>query len=112
MGANQSGSALRVLAFGDSLTAGFPSLEPYAQAMAESLSDMGIPVEVTVCGLCGMTVHQMLAGMNESSLIDSIGRTGIGLMELVRVKRGFWTKADIVLVMAGTSDLTSPSTAG
>mmetsp|Transcript_46640 Transcript_46640/g.131815 ORF Transcript_46640/g.131815 Transcript_46640/m.131815 type:complete len:422 (+) Transcript_46640:92-1357(+) len=109
--AGLSSSALRIVAVGDSLTAGFPSLEPYGQALAEALAEMGAAVDVTVCGLCGIAAQQMLAGAREPGIVDSLGRTGPGLAELVRARRGAWCKADLVLLMVGTSDLTSPTPA-
>jgi len=95
----------RIVAYGDSLTAGSPSMEPYAKAMAQALWDAGIQVEVTVCGLNAMRAEQMLALAEEPDVHDMMSRWGHGLAHLIRPKRGAWKAADLVLIMAGTNDL-------
>lgn len=96
-------SALRVVAYGDSLTAGFPSFEPYAQSMAETLVEGGLAVEVVSCGLCGLSAGEMLDATHERVARDHIGRRGEGIVELCRPRSG--RRADLAIIMAGTNDL-------
>lgn len=101
----------RIVAYGDSLTAGFPSCVTYAEALSQALADAGHPVEIHVCGMCGSTAEQMASGINEPLLADRIGRSGVGLAQMVRERHrgGSWRAADLALIMAGTNDLASPT---
>lgn len=101
----------RIVAYGDSLTAGFPSCVSFAEALSEALAEAGHPVEIHACGMCGMTAEQMASGVNEPVLADRIGRFGVGLAELVRERHrgGTWRAADLALIMTGTNDLAGPT---
>jgi len=83
----------------------------YAQALSQSLAEAGQPVEIHVCGMCGLTAEQMASGLSEPSLLDRVGRPGVGLADLVRERRRghSWRSADLALIMAGTNDLASPT---
>lgn len=104
--ASSERSVLRIVAYGDSLTAGFPSFEPYAQRFVDELASQGIYVDVTVCGLCGLTAGDMLRCAGEfQPVYDPLSRAGVGLLEAARRKEGAWREADLVLIMTGTNDL-------
>lgn len=94
--------------YGDSLTAGFvcgltPSqYEPYARALKDALGSLGTTVEITGCGLCGLTAAEMAKGLDSSSqLRDVTGRSGPGLRRMLTEQGPF----DLVLIMAGTNDI-------
>ena len=85
--------------YGDSLTAGAPSMISYAEEFCRSLRARGCHVEGTLCGLCAATARQMLEIKEETVVLDSLqSRWGSGISCLA-------TKADLVLIMAGTNDL-------
>jgi lysophospholipase L1-like esterase len=92
--------------YGDSMTAGFPSYEPYAKSLASTLAAAGVSVEVVGCGLCGLTAVEMARGLDAQQLRDNFGRVGPGLGRLLAEQGPF----DLVLVMAGTNDLGVPQT--
>ena len=93
---------LRILFYGDSLTAGAPSMISYAEEFCRSLTARGgCHVEGTLCGLCAATARQMLEIAEEAVVLDSLqSRWGSGISCLARKR-----KADLVLIMAGTNDL-------
>jgi len=99
-------STQRILAFGDSLTAGHYArgwrFAPYGAALAESLLP-DVQAEVWVCGLSGMTAREMAAKRNARQLEDVCRRHGKGLKRILRDNGPF----DLALIMAGTNDLAS-----
>jgi len=99
----QTGStpSARILVYGDSLTAGLPSFEPYAKTLASSLSAQGISVEVVGCGLCSTSAVEMARSLDAAHLKDCTGRTGPGLRRLLTEQGPF----DLVMIMAGTNDV-------
>lgn len=94
----------RICVYGDSLTAGFPSFEPYADSLVSALADEGVYVEVVGCGLCGMTAVEMAQGLDSSHLQDMFGRTGPGLRRFLAENGSF----DLVIIMGGTNDIGMP----
>jgi len=96
--------SVRICVYGDSLTAGFPCFEPYADSLVSALADDGIYAEVVGCGFCGMTAVEMAQGVSSSQLQDIFGRTGPGLRHLLAENGSF----DLVLIMGGTNDLGVP----
>eukprot|EP00440_Ansanella_granifera_P074654 gb/GFBE01081016.1/.p1 GENE.gb/GFBE01081016.1/~~gb/GFBE01081016.1/.p1 ORF type:complete len:518 (+),score=65.35 gb/GFBE01081016.1/:1-1554(+) len=101
----------RILAFGDSLTAGFcrdgDHFSPYGKALAESIPS-DVSAEVWVCGLSGAEALDMVERLDSRRIGDVADRTGAGLRRIVR-ERG---KFDLVLIMAGTNDLEPGAKAG
>merc|ERR1719336_845399 len=103
-----SGAApFRIVAYGDSLTAGAPSMHSYVVGLAEALTAAGCPTEVVVCGLCAATTTNMWVGVEAplGSVRDIQSRAGAGLATLVAPPQ----VPDLVLLMAGTNDLADPS---
>ncbi|CAK8986954.1 unnamed protein product [Durusdinium trenchii] len=93
------GPGLQVLIYGDSLTAGAPSMKPFGEEFSKSLAEFGCRVEVIACGLCAATAHEMIQVFEEPFVLDSLQcRWGSGLGHLAK-------EADVVLIMAGTNDL-------
>jgi len=105
----QSGgsSPLRILCYGDSLTAGFCSygeqFEPYGRTLADAMGKAGKPCEVSVCGLSGRTAEEMIAEKDSAVFTDSaeVGHVGKGLMRILNEEGPF----DVVVILAGTNDL-------
>lgn len=91
----------RILVYGDSLTAGMPSFEPYAKTLVSKLAEQGISVEVVGCGLCSTTAVEMAHSLDSPHIKDCTGRTGPGLRRLMAERGPF----DLVMIMAGTNDL-------
>eukprot|EP00435_Cladocopium_sp_Y103_P000251 s2146_g1.t1 len=99
------GPGLRILFYGDSLTAGAPSMISYAEEFCRSLTAGGCHVEGTLCGLCAATARQMLEISDEAIVLDSLqSRWGSGIACLAG-KDSKEKKADLVIIMAGTNDL-------
>ena len=75
-----TGPPRKVLAYGDSLTAGFyhfgRRFAPYGAALAEALGQTGVAVEVWVCGLSGLTVADFVRDIQQDSVTCVCGRTG------------------------------------
>eukprot|EP00931_Biecheleriopsis_adriatica_P035400 TRINITY_DN20380_c0_g1_i1.p1 TRINITY_DN20380_c0_g1~~TRINITY_DN20380_c0_g1_i1.p1 ORF type:complete len:498 (-),score=69.94 TRINITY_DN20380_c0_g1_i1:283-1776(-) len=96
----------RLLAFGDSLTAGFyndgDDFSPYGSTLCQALAP-AINTEVFVCGLSGWEASEMCERLDARSLNDCVGRRGQGLRRALREHGPF----DLVLIMAGTNDLGS-----
>lgn len=94
----------RLLAYGDSLTAGFHAFghlfAPYAEALAPALLP-AVSAEVLLCGLSGLTADEMVCGLDEGSLLDCLDRRGQGLRRILVNDGPF----DAALIMAGTNDL-------
>lgn len=98
-------SFLRLLAYGDSLTAGYHSyghlFSPYAEGFADALLQSDVYCHIWVCGLSGWTAAGMVEARNARALKDHVDRTGMGVRAILEDKGPF----DAVLVMAGTNDL-------
>eukprot|EP00434_Breviolum_minutum_P038650 symbB.v1.2.034292.t2/scaffold4401.1/size40130/2 len=93
------GPGLRVLFYGDSLTAGAPSMCSYAEEFCKCLTATGCYIEGTVCGLCAASAYEMLEIAQEPFVLDSLqSRWGSGIAHLA-------SQADLVVIMAGTNDL-------
>lgn len=102
-GTPAAGSAVkRMLAYGDSLTAGYYArgtlFSPPAKSLGAALAE---PTDIWVCGLSGLTALQLAEGLEEESLTDVTGRVGKGLLVALRDHGPF----DLALLMAGTNDL-------
>ncbi len=94
-----SWTGLRVLFYGDSLTAGAPSMCSYAEEFCKCLTAAGCYIEGTVCGLCAASAYEMLEIAQEPFVLDSLqSRWGSGIAYLA-------SQADLVVIMAGTNDL-------
>jgi lysophospholipase L1-like esterase len=96
-----------ILCYGDNLTFGFCSngnqCKPYAAALSEGLANAGIRCKVSVGGLSGHTARQMVAAAENPSVKDAQGRhIGRGLGRILDEDGPF----DLVIIMAGTNDLT------
>jgi len=104
-----TGPPRKVLAYGDSLTAGFyhfgRRFAPYGAALAEALGQTGVAVEVWVCGLSGLTVADFVRDIQQDSVTCVCGRTGEGLAHILHTRGPF----DLVLIMGGTNDLANAS---
>jgi lysophospholipase L1-like esterase len=98
--------ACRLLCYGDSNTAGFnpnsPVETPYADALAEGLTQAGLEVVMTSCGMNGKTAQELLMAAESPSVSDPFGRVGKGLAFLLREE-----SPNLVVLMAGTNDLGS-----
>eukprot|EP00929_Paragymnodinium_shiwhaense_P000945 TRINITY_DN101145_c0_g1_i1.p1 TRINITY_DN101145_c0_g1~~TRINITY_DN101145_c0_g1_i1.p1 ORF type:complete len:460 (-),score=44.24 TRINITY_DN101145_c0_g1_i1:490-1869(-) len=103
-GARAEEAEVRILCYGDSLTAGFCSggafFEPYGKALADTLGTLGLPTEVEVCGHNGGLASEFAQKM-ESSLMDVTGCHGKGLKRILSDDGPF----DLVIIMAGTNDI-------
>lgn len=95
---------LRILAFGDSLTAGLHSngehFSPYASSLAQSFGN-AISADILANGLSGLTAKQMVQHSDAPKVKDFAGRSGPGLRSLLRDHGPF----SLALLMAGTNDL-------
>ena len=88
-----------MLFYGDSLTAGAPSMCSYAEEFCKCLTAAGCYIEGTVCGLCAASAYEMLEIAQEPFVLDSLqSRWGSGIAHLA-------SQADLVVIMAGTNDL-------
>mmetsp|Transcript_44397 Transcript_44397/g.105164 ORF Transcript_44397/g.105164 Transcript_44397/m.105164 type:complete len:361 (-) Transcript_44397:208-1290(-) len=97
---------LRILCYGDSLTAGWcgggTTFEPYGPHLADSLQQLGINCEVSHCGLCGFRATEMEAAAHSSvTQPDSAGHVGSGLAYILDSQ----ACPDVVIIMAGTNDM-------
>lgn len=97
---------VRILAYGDSLTAGYyedgDRFSPYGATLAKLLAP-DFDAEVWVCGLSSLTAVQMVKRLSLKKIKDGAGRTGKGLQRIILEEGPF----DLVLIMAGTNDLAS-----
>jgi lysophospholipase L1-like esterase len=95
----------RILAYGDSLTAGYYDdgmcFEPYGKVLAEELGRQHGPVDVWVSGHSGLTASQLYKDADNDNIVDSVDRTGPGLNLVIKRHGPF----DMVLIMLGTNDL-------
>lgn len=97
---SQGGGSKRILAYGDSLTAGysmFNSYTPYGGELGKALRALKTPADVWVCGHPGRTADWMVAQL------DTTGGQNVppGLRQLINGFGPF----DLVMIMAGTNDL-------
>merc|ERR1712023_30701 len=92
---------MRILAFGDSLTAGFYDGGEKWAPYADLLSHL-IKVDAEHVGLSGWTVRQMLDNADSDQCIDVCGRGWHGLRHKLRNAKPRFTH---VIIMAGTNDL-------
>lgn len=97
-------SRARVLAYGDSMTAGYHSrgkrFAPYGKFLAERLTPH-IHAEVWVCGLGGYTAQELSQEADAKVIIDGQNRKGMGLRHILDKHDPF----DLVLIMLGTNDV-------
>jgi len=107
---------LRVLAFGDSLTAGYHQLgfrfEPYAKHLSELLTKkMGQPVQVEELGFSGWTTSDMLNHFqrDDASASDVCGIHKPGLLFSLRNAQQQERPFTHVIILGGTNDLGSYS---
>merc|ERR1719327_192047 len=96
---------LRVLCYGDSLTAGFYAggrkFSPYGAALEEAMTAQGLDAEVQIMGLSGHQGSQMVAELEAPvTAADITGRRGKGLGHILDEEGPF----DLVILMAGTND--------
>lgn len=97
---SHGGGSKKILAYGDSLTAGynmFKSYVPYGEELGKGLRALKTPADVWVCGHPGRTADWMVAQL------DATGGQNAppGLRQLVKGFGPF----DLVMIMAGTNDL-------
>merc|ERR1719253_877807 len=94
----------RILAFGDSLTAGFfangQRFAPYAAALVESLLPSAA-ADVWVCGLSGLKASELGSKLDAQEIRDVAGRQGKGLRRILAEQGPF----DLAIIMAGTNDV-------
>lgn len=102
----------RVLAYGDSLTAGFYDsgygFAPYGALLPELLAP-SLRLEVMSCGLSGLTAEDLVGKSQDTDIVDVMRRVGDGLEHVLTYTSS--QKFDVVFLMAGTNDLafeTSP----
>lgn len=100
--------AARVLAYGDSLTAGYThgghSFTPWAPLLCKLLG-------CTVCdhtGLSGWRTLQMVEALDSQGELDVVDRQWPGLRHQMRAAPAPY---DVVIIMSGTNDLADRSTA-
>ena len=96
---------MRLLAFGDSLTAGYHSqgraFAPWAPALCRML---GVDA-IDHIGMSGFTSAQLLKAVDETSVPDVVPIAWPGLRTKMKEHR-----YDVVLIMCGTNDLDNSST--
>eukprot|EP00931_Biecheleriopsis_adriatica_P122632 TRINITY_DN97633_c0_g1_i1.p1 TRINITY_DN97633_c0_g1~~TRINITY_DN97633_c0_g1_i1.p1 ORF type:complete len:451 (-),score=54.86 TRINITY_DN97633_c0_g1_i1:56-1408(-) len=102
----QTGTAVRVLAYGASNTAGYPDYdEPYVKSLVAKCGINGIPLEVLSCGLVGLTARQMVEQLEARGIDDLVGRTGVGLLKLLQDESQDEGPFTFAMLMAGTNDI-------
>lgn len=111
MSRSAAGRPLRILCYGDSLTAGFchsgVHFEPYGRTLANELGVMGFQCEVVVSGHSGKTAEEMVAALN-TCLVDAVDLEGKGLARILDED----ALPDLAIIMAGTNDLGKGLTIG
>lgn len=94
----------RLLAYGDSLTAGYycrgSRFAPYGKSLAKALA-AHCESEIWVCGLSGLTAAELVWEQQHHTILDSTGRRGMGLKHILETFEPF----DLALIMIGTNDL-------
>lgn len=96
---------LRLLCYGDSLTAGFHDrfrFSPYGSVLQEMLAP-DFDVEIWVCGLSSFSTGRMVRELAAQRVRDGVGRLGKGLGAILAESSS--RPFDLVLLMAGTNDL-------
>lgn len=101
---------VRILAYGDGLTAGYSALDSYGakefasygQQLVDSLAPK-VAVELWVCGLSAATAAQLADEAESGPIIDVAGKPGVGMKAALTMHGPF----DLVLIMLGTNDLAS-----
>lgn len=96
----------RILCYGDSLTAGFHNygkgFSPYGNTLRESLSKRrGVQCDVSICGMSGHLAEQMVKELDNDECRDMCGKFGEGLAHILDNHDRY----DLVIIMAGTNDL-------
>lgn len=109
-----SGSRVRVVCYGDSLTAGFFAggrlYAPYGRDMADVLaaaaggSPRSAPA-VSVCGHSGHTAKEMVSNLDVEAAVDVGGNHGQGLRRILLGLEQAGQRPGLALIMAGTNDL-------
>eukprot|EP00927_Polykrikos_kofoidii_P040225 TRINITY_DN34425_c0_g2_i1.p1 TRINITY_DN34425_c0_g2~~TRINITY_DN34425_c0_g2_i1.p1 ORF type:complete len:573 (-),score=76.28 TRINITY_DN34425_c0_g2_i1:36-1550(-) len=101
----------RILCYGDSNTAGFCAygnhFAPYGESLYRALQESGVPSEVSICGLSGLTGEEMCTELESAAVKDVCDRVGKGLVRLLDDEG----HQDLVILMAGTNDLGKHQTA-
>lgn len=96
--------SIRILCYGDSLTAGFfangTRFSPYGEALQTTLRSRGFRCEVSICGLSGHRADQMVAELDSKVCKDMCGKSGKGLACILDQDGPY----DLVILMAGTND--------
>mmetsp|Transcript_29133 Transcript_29133/g.53156 ORF Transcript_29133/g.53156 Transcript_29133/m.53156 type:complete len:295 (+) Transcript_29133:134-1018(+) len=94
----------RLLAYGDSLTAGFcnegQDYHPYAPFLMDALMPR-VAADVCMCGLSGLTAAQLVSQVDAVTIVDKMEQRGPGLRKILLEKGPF----DLVLILVGTNDL-------
>ena len=93
---------MRILAFGDSLTAGYHSMGAAYAPWACTLCQLLGAEVVDHIGLSGFTTAELVRSMDDCSVTDVASRAWSGLRHKLRSAA---VPYDIVLIMAGTNDL-------
>jgi len=108
-GGGSASRPVRLLCYGDSLTAGYCAggqrYEPYGRMLGEKLATAigGAACVVSVCGHSGHTAAEMVANLDASGVLDVGGVSGKGLGRILDDEAQL--PRDLVLIMAGTNDL-------
>mmetsp|Transcript_92787 Transcript_92787/g.207784 ORF Transcript_92787/g.207784 Transcript_92787/m.207784 type:complete len:333 (-) Transcript_92787:2-1000(-) len=96
-----------ILAYGDSLTAGYwdqgDRFWPYGAALVEGLLP-DVVADVSVCGLSSLTAAELVESLDSARICDGADRRGVGLRKALSDNGPF----DLVLIMVGTNDLGQP----
>jgi len=94
----------RLLAYGDSLTAGYREMgrrfSPYGLALNAALLP-NVALDVSVCGLSALTAEELAEQMDRGRIIDGANRAGVGIKRALKEQGPF----DLVAIMLGTNDL-------
>mmetsp|Transcript_91436 Transcript_91436/g.212654 ORF Transcript_91436/g.212654 Transcript_91436/m.212654 type:complete len:333 (+) Transcript_91436:44-1042(+) len=94
----------RLLAYGDSLTAGYwchgRRFSPYAATLVSCLLP-DITADAWVCGLSSLSAEELVEELDAQRVYDGVNRKGMGLRRVLREHGPF----DLALIMAGTNDL-------
>ena len=97
-------AALKILAYGASLTAGYYMFGLYFQPYAETLqAALGPGAQVAAVGLSGWTTTEMVRDLDAERVEDVVGREGRGLRRLLIEAGGY----GVVIILAGTNDITA-----
>jgi lysophospholipase L1-like esterase len=113
MASASEAARLKVLCYGDSLTAGLANgsdghvFNPYAVKLGETLAELGVTAEVVSDGASGFTAEELLGNADQARLdLSKFPRypgPGKGLSHWLDSD-----KFDLVILLAGTNDLGNP----